>query len=106
MVLAFKTDDDYPALETICSRLNGRMLVTDGLACEFHKLKGIRADAAKIEQAAEAHGARVLRVVDMLDSHPDRETFIALDEIHMGESYHKPMALALLKSLLDWAESR
>ncbi len=102
IVLAFKEDKDYPALEEVIRRLGGRVVFFDALAAELHNLALLRPDRAKLEGIASSTGAALVRVAEMLDHHPQRAEFMSLDGIHMTSAYHKVMAVELARAIVEW----
>ncbi|MGH7143583.1 MAG: hypothetical protein ACREJ2_05535 [Planctomycetota bacterium] len=101
MVLALYSEEDYTALETICTKLQGRALFFDTLAHEAPLVKWARPDRERVQKIARATGATCVSTRKFLDTHPDRKNFLCMDNIHMYPSYHRAMTPVLAKAMLD-----
>lgn len=101
IVLACRTEEDFQALETICSKLEGRALFFEALTCDFHKLDWSRPEVKRLEAIAAKTGATLVRTRRFLDTHPERKAFICMDKIHMYPSYHRAMTPVLTQSFLE-----
>lgn len=99
LVMNVMDDKDFDALGTIVESLvsaGGRVIMPDKLAYRGHYIGDDRPDVVEL---VEKLGGEVMRVGRILDEHPERESFVCLDGLHMGPGYHKLMALKLLEHL-------
>ena len=102
IVVGVSTPADSAALEKMVSGFTAagvRVAMFDKLLGSLKLAKGYSFDAQAVAEVARRTGMTLIPVGGRIDAAPDRDTFLALDQIHMTEPYHRLLAKAWLEYL-------
>jgi hypothetical protein len=102
IVVSVRTPKDTAALEKMVSGFTAagaRVAMFDTLLGDIQLAAGYGFDAKAVAEVASRTGMTLIPVGARIDAAPDRDTFLALDQIHMTEPYHRLLAKAWLEYL-------
>lgn len=102
IVVSVRTPKDTAALEKMVSgftAVGARVAMFDTLLGDIQLAAGYGFDAKAVAEVAGRTGMTLIPVGARIDAAPDRDTFLALDHIHMTEPYHRLLAKAWLEYL-------
>ena len=99
LVVMTRTNEDYDALKQLGEGFGAKRIKTY-MFDEVHDPASVQPGTVeRAVKVARSAGIEVIEVGKVLQSAPDRASFVCLDGIHMKEPYHRLMAKQWLKFL-------